>query len=165
MIALSAFMTIQSIPHSTSYSVALLTMCFNLQKNKELNQMKKLIFAGLFLSLSTLACAGAKESLIGKRLILDLPDTECAGLSFAKNGKDAAMYAEIGQCHDPLLLRVKWIDDKTFILIEKVRTNEISPPRSYLYTVQSINKHYLKLTQIWIGWGDLKDDTLGYYFK
>lgn len=110
-------MTIQSISHSTSYSVALLTMCFNLQVNKESNQMKKLIFAGLCVSLSTLACAGAKESLIGKRLILDLPDTECAGLSFAKNGKDAAMYAEIGQCQDPLLLRVKWLDDPSQINI------------------------------------------------
>ncbi len=140
-------------------------MCFNLQINKESYQMKKLIFAGLCLSLSTLACAGAKESLAGKRLVLDLPDTECAGLSFAKNGKDAAMYAEMGQCQDPLLLQVKWLDDKTFILIEKVRTNNISPPRSYLYKVQSINQHYVKLTQIWTGWGDSKDDTLGYYFK
>ena len=69
--------------------------------------MKKLIFAGLCLSLSTMAFAGAKESLVGKRLVLDLPDTECAGLSFFKNGKDAAMYAEMGQCQDPLLLRVK----------------------------------------------------------
>lgn len=51
-------------------------MCFNLQINKESYQMKKLIFAGLCLSLSTLACAGAKESLAGKRLVLDLPDTE-----------------------------------------------------------------------------------------
>lgn len=127
--------------------------------------MKKLIFAGLCLSLSTLASAGVKESLVGKRLVLDLPDVECAGLSFSKNGKDAAMYAEIGQCQDPLPLRVKWLDDKTFILIEKVRTNNISPPRSYLYKVQSVNQHYVKLTQIWTGWGDSKDDTLGYYFK
>ena len=75
-------MTTQSILHNTFYSVALLTMCFNFQINKESNQMKK-IFAGLCLSLSTLACAGAKN-LVGKRLVLDLPDTECAGLSFAK---------------------------------------------------------------------------------
>lgn len=56
--------------------------------------MKKLILAGLCLSLSTLTCAGVKESLVGKRLVLDLPDTECAGLSFCQNGKEAAMYAE-----------------------------------------------------------------------
>jgi len=125
--------------------------------------MKKLIFAGLCLSLSTLASAGVKESLVGKRLVLDLPDVECAGLSFSKNGKDAAMYAEIGQCQDPLPLRVKWLDDKTFILIEKVRTNEISPPRTYLYRVHSFNLDHVKLTQIWTGWGDSRDDTLGYY--
>lgn len=127
--------------------------------------MKKLIFAGLCLSLSTMAFAGAKESLVGKRLVLDLPDTECAGLSFAKNGKDAGMYAELGQCQDPLLLRVKWLDGKTFILIEKVRTNNISPPRSYLYRVQSINQHYVKLTQIWTGWGDYRDTSVSYYYK
>ena len=127
--------------------------------------MKKIFLAGLCLSLSTLACAGAKESLIGKRLVMDIPEVQCAGLSFSKNGKDAAMYAELGQCQDPLHLRVRWLDDKTFILIEKVRLNETSPPRSFLYKVKSINQDYVQLTKIWTGWGDSKDDTLGYYFR
>ncbi|MBC6676393.1 MAG: hypothetical protein H9L35_09285, partial [Acinetobacter sp.] len=60
--------------------------------------MKKIFLAGLCLSLSSWACAGAKESLIGKRLVMDIPEVQCAGLSFSKNGKDAAMYAELGQC-------------------------------------------------------------------
>lgn len=127
--------------------------------------MKKIFLAGLCLSLSSLACAGAKESLIGKRLVMDIPDVQCAGLSFSKNGKDAAMYAELGQCQDPLHLRVRWLDDKTFILIEKVRLNETSPPRSFLYKVKSINQDYVQLTEIWTGWGDSRDDTLGYYFR
>ena len=127
--------------------------------------MKKIFLAGLCLSLSSLACAGAKESLIGKRLVMDIPDVQCAGLSFSKNGKEAAMYAELGQCQDPLHLRVRWLDDKTFILIEKVRLNETSPPRSFLYKVKSINQDYVQLTEIWTGWGDSKDDTLGYYFR
>ena len=127
--------------------------------------MKKIFLAGLCLSLSSLACAGAKESLIGKRLVMDIPDVQCAGLSFSKNGKDAAMYAELGQCQDPLHLRVRWLDDKTFILIEKVRLNETSPPRSFLYKVKSINQDYVQLTEIWTGWRDSKDDTLGYYFR
>ena len=127
--------------------------------------MKKIFLAGLCLSLSSLACAGAKESLIGKRLVMDIPEVQCAGLSFSKNGKDAAMYAELGQCQDPLHLRVRWLDDKTFILIEKVRLNETSPPRSFLYKVKSINQDYVQLTWIWTGWGDSKDDTLGYYFR
>ena len=127
--------------------------------------MKKIFLAGLCLSLSSLACAGAKESLIGKRLVMDIPDVQCAGLSFSKNGKDAAMYAELGQCQDPLHLRVRWLDDKTFSLIEKVRLNETSPPRSFLYKVKSINQDYVQLTEIWTGWGDSKDDTLGYYFR
>ena len=127
--------------------------------------MKKIFLAGLCLSLSSLACAGAKESLIGKRLVMDIPDVQCAGLSFSKNGKDVAMYAELGQCQDPMPLRVRWLDDKTFILIEKVRLNETSPPRSFLYKVKSINQDYVELTWIWTGWGDSKDDTLGYYFR
>ena len=127
--------------------------------------MKKIFLAGLCLSLSSLACAGAKESLIGQRLVMDIPEVQCAGLSFSKNGKDAAMYAELGQCQDPLHLRVRWLDDKTFILIEKVRLNETSPPRSFLYKVKSINQDYVQLTEIWTGWGDSKDDTLGYYFR
>ena len=127
--------------------------------------MKKIFLAGLCLSLSSLACAGAKESLLGKRLVMDIPDVQCAGLSFSKNGKDAAMYAELGQCQDPLHLRVRWLDDKTFILIEKVRLNETSPPRSFLYKVKSVNQDYVQLTEIWTGWGDSKDDTLGYYFR
>ena len=125
--------------------------------------MKKIFLAGLCLSLSSLACAGAKESLIGKRLVMDIPDVQCAGLSFSKNGKDAAMDAELGQ--DPMPLRVRWLDDKTFILIEKVRLNETSPPRSFLYKVKSINQDYVQLTEIWTGWGDSNDDTLGYYFR
>ncbi len=96
---------------------------------------------------------------------MDIPEVHCAGLSFSKNGKDAAMYAELGQCQDPMPLRVRWLDDKTFILIEKVRLNETSPPRSYLYSVKSINQDYVQLTEIWTGWGDSKDDTLGYYFR
>ena len=127
--------------------------------------MKKIFLTGLCLSLSTLAFAGAKESLIGKRLVMDIPEVQCAGLSFSKNGKDAAMYAELGQCQDPMPLRVRWLDDKTFILIEKVRLNETSPPRSFLYKVKSINQDYVQLTEIWTGWGDSKDDTLGYYFR
>ena len=127
--------------------------------------MKKIFLAGLCLSLSSLACAGAKESLIGKRLVMDIPEVQCTGLSFSKNGKDAAMYAELGQCQDPMPLRVRWLDDKTFILIEKVRLNETSPPRSFLYKVKSINPDYVELIQIWTGWGDSKDDTLGYYFR
>ena len=127
--------------------------------------MKKIFLAGLCLSLSSLACAGAKESLIGKRLVMDIPEVQCAGLSFSKNGKDAAMYAELGQCQDPMPLRVRWLDDKTFILIEKVRLNETSPPRSFLYKVKSVNQDYVQLTEIWTGWGDSKDDTLGYYFR
>lgn len=127
--------------------------------------MKKIFLAGLCLSLSSWACAGAKENLIGKRLVMDIPEVQCAGLSFSKNGKDAAMYAELGQCQDPLHLRVRWLDDNTFILIEKVRLNETSPPRSFLYKVKSVNQHYVELTQIWTGWGDSKDDTWGYYFR
>lgn len=127
--------------------------------------MKKIFLAGLCLSLSTLACAGAKESLIGKRLVMDIPEVQCTGLSFSKNGKDAAMYAELGQCQDPMPLRVRWLDDKTFILIEKVRLNETSPPRSFLYKVKSINQDYVELTHISTGWGDSKDDTWGYYFR
>ncbi len=118
----------------------------------------------MFKSFNAGLCRCERKS-VGKRLIWDLPNVECAGLSFAKNGKDAAMYAEMGQCQDPLALRVRWLDDKTFILIEKVRTKNISPPRSYLYRVQSLNQHYVKLTEIWTGWGDSKDNTLGYYFK
>ncbi|VXA83817.1 conserved exported hypothetical protein [Acinetobacter sp. 8I-beige] len=127
--------------------------------------MKKIFLAGLCLSLSSLACAGAKESLIGKRLVMDIPEVQCADLSFSKNGKEAAMYAELGQCQDPMPLRVRWLNDKTFILIEKVRLNETSPPRSFLYKVKSINQDYVQLTEIWTGWGDSKDDTLGYYFR
>jgi len=39
---------------------------------------------------------GEKESFIGKHLILALPNTECAGLSFSKNTKGAVMYNELG---------------------------------------------------------------------
>lgn len=73
--------------------------------------------------------------------------------------------SQMGQCQDPLLLRVKWLDDKTFILIEKVQINNISPPRTYLYRVKSYKKNGVDLTDIWTGWGDYKDTSVSYYYK
>lgn len=61
----------------------------------------------------------------------------------------------------------KWLVDKTFILIEKVPTNKILPPRTYLYRVKSYQKNGIDLTDIWTGWGggDHKDTTVSYYYQ
>ena len=78
------------------------------------------------------------------------------------------MYGEMGQlgkCTPDLNVRIKWIGDNTFILIEKDRVNDSSPPRTYLYKIKSIQNNNATLISIWTGWNDFKDDVEKYNIK
>ena len=125
--------------------------------------MRKLLILALFLPCLAWGI-NYQDNLSGKRLILE--GTSCTGVSFSKNSKDAYMYGE-GACakESTLAFRVRWLDSNTFILIEKNQSNETSPPRTFLYRVQSINGKRVKLTEIWTGWSDFKDETLTYILK
>lgn len=125
-------------------------------------KVSKFIFSLALLSVGLGANAeSVKNQLLGKKLTID--GASCAGLSFSKNGKDAFMYDEAGfTCEPNLNLRVRWLDDKTFILFEKDRTNDISPPRAFLYQVQKANNLKVTLSEIWTGWNQYPDEKVIY---
>lgn len=126
--------------------------------------MKKLLSILLCLSFSTLAFSeGFKDVFLGKKLTLN--NAACAGLSFAKDGVEVSMYGEQGQCSPDLTLRVRWLDGKTFILIEKDKVSTDTPPRTFLYRVKNVNGNKVVLTEIWTGWGDFKDSNSTYTVK
>lgn len=102
-----------------------------------------------------------KAEITGKRLVMDGAD--CAGL-YLKNDKVAVLYGE-SDCKNGLELRVRWLSKNTFVLIEKNRPNDISPPRTYIYEVKSINGKKVTLNEIWTGWNDFKDDETVYLIK
>lgn len=81
----------------------------------------------------------------------------CAGLRFNKNGS-VSFINETG-CF-PTDFRVRWIDNSTFFLVDTERTNEVCPPRNYIYKILSFDGITLKVLDYWSGWGNLKDSVL-----
>lgn len=120
----------------------------------------------ILIFLLCISCSSFAENysniLLGKKLTH--LGASCAGLSFDKNGKDAFMYGEqpLGICSKDLALKVKWLDSKTFILIEKNQRDETSPPRTFLYRIKNLNGSKVSLTEIWTGWNDFKDNDQKY---
>lgn len=89
----------------------------------------------------------------------------CAGISLKK---ESGLYNELGNtppCSIDLFTRLKWVDDKTFMLIEKNKMDNVRPPRLYLYRVESIKGDKVFLIDIWTGWGDLSDTKVTYTMK
>ena len=124
--------------------------------------MKKLIVIALLVPTIAMA-AGYREVVSGKKLTY--VDATCAGVSFSKNGDDAYMYGEQGQCEPVLSLRVKWLSDKTAMLIEKNRRSNDSPPRVYVMQFKSLNGNKVKVKDVWTGWGDQPDVIDKYLIK
>lgn len=120
-----------------------------------------LFFTALLFSNSAVFAQDFKSILLGKKLTYT--DAACAGLSFESNGKFANMYGEAGgiECNPALKLRVKWLSNDMFILIEKDQEVESAPPRTFLYKINSIGKT-ANLTEIWTGWNDHKDERQQY---
>ena len=127
--------------------------------------MKKTILMLMALGLSGLAVAQTpKNALMGKKLTMS--GASCAGLSLAKNGQDAYMYGEQGpSCRPDLALRARWLDGNTLLLIEKNRSNDVSPPRTFVYKIKAISGNKATLTEVWTGWGKYADSNTTYSIK
>lgn len=87
-----------------------------------------------------------------------LEGSTCAGLDFISAEK--ATWTNELDCDHPDLLRIRWIDNVTFMTVTQERINENCPPGIDIYKVKSFDKKVLKLTSIWAGWGNFKDDEL-----
>ncbi len=123
-----------------------------------------LLLGGLLISGVSLAAPDFSQQLNGKRLTYQ--SAKCAGILFARNGKTAYIFSEVG-CKPDVELRVKWLSEDTVLLVEtsrleKNRAAEAIAPRTFIYKVRSLKKSAV-LTQIWTGWGEYKDQD--YYFN
>ncbi|WP_151713474.1 hypothetical protein [Acinetobacter bereziniae] len=122
--------------------------------------MKKYLLIGmLFFSCATNAI-DYKAALNGKKLVMS--NASCAGISLKK---DSGLSGEIGNtqsCKVDMPARLRWLNDNTFMLVEKNQTNEKSPPRVFLYQVKKIQGNKVVLSEIWTGWNNLPDDETTY---
>lgn len=120
-----------------------------------------LLLVGLLAFSSTIFAKDFKSQLLGKKLTFT--GATCAGISFDRNGKLASMYGEAGaiDCTPDLRLRVKWVSQDMFFLIEKDQTDDTSPPRTFFFKVMSIGKTAL-LSEVWTGWKEQPDDKQEY---
>ena len=127
--------------------------------------MKKFFLTLLFLP-SLVMATDFKTAVSGKKLTLT--GATCAGVSFSKDGAVANMYDEqVSNCNlnIPLLLRVKWLNDNTAVLVEKVQKNKSAPPRVFVMQFQSLSGNKVTVKDVWIGWGAYPDQIQKYTIK
>ncbi|WP_284078615.1 hypothetical protein [Acinetobacter nosocomialis] len=124
--------------------------------------MNKLFLVGLVFIAGWANAADYKAQLSGKNLIM--AGANCAGISLKNN---SGLSSEMGnpECSVNLPARVKWLDESTFMLVEKNKPNETSPPRVFIYKVKSVNGKKVVLSEIWTGWGNQPDDLTTYTIK
>lgn len=123
--------------------------------------MKKLLLVGLIFGCTVTSAADYKTLLTGKKLVMQ--GASCAGISLTKNA--GLSNEDSSNCSIDLPARVKWVDEDTFVLIEKNKMNETSPPRVYLYNVKSIKGNKVVLNEIWTGWNSFPDEEIAYTIK
>jgi hypothetical protein len=127
--------------------------------------MKKLI---LTLSIiSTILLSGNKtfgqqtaKHLQGRYI---MKGSGCAGFNFV-NAKTVLWYNE-SACLYPDTLKIKWVDDSSFLTITKTRTDNACPPRVEYYKIVSNVGKQLVLKSVWTGWNDVKDQILTFTQK
>ncbi|PIT38690.1 hypothetical protein [Snodgrassella alvi] len=125
--------------------------------------MKKILLIALLLPSLAMA-TNFKQVVSGKKLTY--VGATCAGVSFSKNGKDASMYGEQGiECSPDLLLRTKWLNENTAMLVEKVQQNKSAPPRVFVMQFQSQNGNKITVKDVWVGWGNHPDQIQKYTIK
>jgi hypothetical protein len=86
---------------------------------------------------------------------------ECAGYTF--NSENSLTFINEFGC-TPFELRLKWIDESTFIAIEKDRTEDKLPPRVYVYKILISNNNKLVLQEFNTSWNPTaKDEKITLY--
>lgn len=49
--------------------------------------------------------------------------------------------------------------------LKKNRTNDVSPPRTFVYKIKAISGNKATLTEVWTGWGKYADSNTTYSIK
>jgi len=64
---------------------------------------------------------------------------------------------------DPDTMRLKWIDEHTFVTTFTKNIEEGCPPRNWVRKIESYDGHKLVIKNFWTGWGESKDDSEVFY--
>ena len=64
---------------------------------------------------------------------------------------------------DPDTMRLKWIDEHTFVTTFTKNIEEGCPPRNWVRKVESYDGHKLVIRDYWTGWGEYKDESEVFY--
>lgn len=98
---------------------------------------------------------GQNKSPKGKFI---LKNSECAGFNFVDD--KIVLWTNEMFCNNPDTLKIRWIDNKNFITRTPDVKNKDCPPTVSYYQIVSFDGHKLVLKEIWMGWGDYKDEIL-----
>lgn len=85
-------------------------------------------------------------------------ESHCAGFTFVD--KNMVLWTNEIACDYPDTLKIKWLDNSTFMTRTTERTNEHCPPKVDIYKIVSFDGKRLVLKSFWTGWNDLKDENL-----
>ena len=122
--------------------------------------MKKLFLFGMVLFTCTLTNAvDYKSALMGKTLRMD--GASCAGISLKKQ---TGLISEqpMSSCSLDTPAKLRWLSNDTFMLVESNKTNNTSPPRTYISKIKSIKGDKAVIAEVWTGWGDYPDEDVIY---
>lgn len=64
---------------------------------------------------------------------------------------------------DPDTMRLKWIDEHTFVTTFTQNIEKGCPPRNWVRKVKSYDGHKLVIRKYWTGWGESKDESEIFY--
>lgn len=87
-----------------------------------------------------------------------LKESSCAGFDFVN--KNEVLWTNEIACFDPDTLKIRWLDNETFIARSTQRVNQGCPPRVDIYKVVSFDGRHLILNSIYTGWNDSGDSKL-----
>jgi hypothetical protein len=90
-----------------------------------------------------------------------LKGSNCAGFDFVN--KKIVLWTNEIYCNDLDTLKIRWLNNSTFMTRSTERIDEKCPPRVDIYKVTSFDGKRLVLKDIWTGWNDYNDETLVFY--
>ncbi|WP_153800812.1 hypothetical protein [Foetidibacter luteolus] len=99
------------------------------------------------------------SSSISGRFVL--AESGCAGLNFISH--DLVLWTNEISCDDPDTLKIRWLNDSSFMTRNILRINKDCPPRVDIYNVVSFDGKQLILRDIWTGWNDSKDEIFEFF--
>jgi len=118
--------------------------------------MKTLQFI-FFILIISLGCFSQTKNAKKPSGMFLMADAKCAGMRF--NNDDSITFINEIACM-PWELRAQWLDNKTFITVEKEKVQENCPPRVDVYKIISFDGKNLKLKSYSTGWGKQTEEII-----